>query len=53
MKDIIYSCLRTILLYAAIVLIAIGIHTSNNYMFMCIGGIIIGIYTIITIGGED
>lgn len=52
MKDLIYSCLRTVLLYAAIVLIAIGIHTSN-YMFMCIGGIIIGVYSIITINGED
>ncbi len=52
MEDLIYFCLRTILLCIAIVLIAIGIHASN-YISMCIGGVIIGVYDIITIDGED
>ena len=52
MKYLRYSCLRTVLLCIATVLIAIGIHTSN-YTSMCIGGVIIGVYDIITIGGED
>lgn len=52
MKYLRYSCLRTVLLCIAIILIAIGIHTSN-YTSMCIGGVIIGVYDIITIGGED
>lgn len=52
MEYLIYFCLRTILLYTAIVLIAIGIHTSN-YIFMCIGGAMIGVYNIIIIDGED
>ena len=52
MKDIIYSCLRIVFLCVAIVLIATGIHTSN-YISMCIGVVMIGVYDIITIGGED
>ena len=52
MEDLIYSCLRTVLLSAATALIAIGIHTSN-YISMCIGVVMIGVYDIITIGGED
>lgn len=52
MKYLRYSCLRTILLCIAIVLIAIGIHTSN-YISMFIGGVIIGVYDIITIGEEE
>ena len=52
MKYIRYSCLRTVLLCAAIVLIAIGIHVSN-YISICIGGAMIGVYDIITISGED
>ena len=52
MKYLRYSCLRTVLLCIAIALIAIGIHTSN-YTSMCIGGVIIGVYDIITIDGED
>ena len=52
MKYLRYSCLRTILLYIAIILIAIGIHTSN-YIFICIGGVIIGVYNVMIIDGED
>lgn len=52
MEDLIYSCLRTVLLSAATALIAIGIHTSN-YIFMCIGGAMIGVYNIMIIDGED
>lgn len=52
MKYLRYSYLRTILLCVAIVLIAVGIYTSN-YISMCIGGFIIGVYNIIIIDEED
>lgn len=52
MEDLIYFCLRTILLCIAIILIAIGIHTSN-YIFICIGGAMIGVYNVMIIDGED
>lgn len=52
MKYLRYSCLRTILLCIAIILIAIGIHTSN-YIFICIGGAMIGVYNVMIIDGED
>ena len=52
MEDLIYFCLRTILLCIAIILIAIGIHTYN-YIFICIGGAMIGVYNVMIIDGED
>ena len=52
MKDIIYSCLRIVFLCVAIVLIAIGVHTSN-YIAIGMGGAIIGVYDIITIDTQN
>ena len=46
------ACFTTLLLITAITLIAIGIHVSN-YTSMFIGGALVGVYDIITIGGED
>ena len=51
MKDL-RMYLGSILLGGAIILIASGIHESN-LIAICIGGVMIAVHDIITIGGED